>query len=190
MTEDGAVTTDHQRTRINVVLTGFMGTGKSSVGRLGAAELGYEWVDTDSIFEARHGPIFEIFSSNGEEAFRRIERSLAAELAAGDGCVISTGGRMMLDEDTAALLGASARVFCLTASVGEILRRVVDQPEPVRPLLAGKSPARRVAEVMVERDLAYGRFEQVATDGRSVAEVAADIVARVSGTQEPFETTQ
>jgi shikimate kinase len=177
------------RARGNVVLTGFMGTGKSSVGRLVAIELGYEWVDTDSVVEARHGPILDIFSNSGEEAFRDMERSLAAELAGRDGLVVSTGGRMMLDEETAALLGAGARVFCLTATVGEIMRRVVDQDGPVRPLLAGTRPVERIEQLLAERESAYLRFEQVATDGRSAAEVAADIVARVLGSQTSSEAT-
>ena len=184
------MTANHSRTRINIVLTGFMGTGKSSVGRLVAAELGYEFVDTDALIEARHGSIVEIFSSNGEEAFRELERSVAAELVGREGVVVSTGGRMMLDEGTAALLGADARVFCLTASAGEILRRVVDQPGPDRPLLTGSNPAARIAELMAERETAYGRFEQVATEGRTVAEVAADIVTRVAGAQEASGKTQ
>lgn len=155
-----------------------MGTGKSTVGRLVATALGYEWVDTDAVIESRHGPITEIFSNNGEEAFRDIERSLAVELAAQDGLVISTGGRMMLDEQTAAVLGA-ARVFCLTASLDEILSRVVAQGGPPRPLLESSHPADRIAELMAEREAGYQSFEQVVTDGKSVEQVAADIAARV-----------
>ena len=72
-----------RRDRHNVVLTGFMGTGKTTVGRLLAEDLGYEFVDTDELIERRHGPIAEIFASRGEEAFRQIERDVAAELARG-----------------------------------------------------------------------------------------------------------
>ena len=65
----------------NIVLTGFMGTGKTTVGRLLAEQLGYEFVDTDRVIEERHGKIADVFRSVGEEGFRRIERELAAELA-------------------------------------------------------------------------------------------------------------
>ncbi len=65
----------------NIVLTGFMGTGKTTVGRLLAEQLGYEFVDTDVVIEERHGRIADLFRSIGEEAFRNIERELAAELA-------------------------------------------------------------------------------------------------------------
>src|SRR6187399_1176730 len=89
----------------NIVLTGFMGTGKTTVGRLLAARLGYEFVDTDEAIVERHGEIADIFRTRGEEAFRQIERQLAAELASRERLVISTGGRMMLDPDNVAALG-------------------------------------------------------------------------------------
>ncbi len=81
----------------NVVLTGFMATGKTTVGRLLAERLGYEFVDTDQLIEQRHGPIPAIFRESGEGEFRRLERSVADELAARRQLVISTGGRLLLD---------------------------------------------------------------------------------------------
>jgi shikimate kinase len=156
-----------------------MGTGKSTVGRVLATRLGYDWVDTDSVIESRHGPIAEIFAANGEEAFREMERSLAGELAAQRGLVISTGGRMMLDPDISDLLGEDARVFCLAAQVDEIVRRVTKRDESGRPLLAGGHPADRIAALLVERESGYRRFDQVATDGRTVEEVVVDLLRRL-----------
>ena len=122
----------------NVVLTGFMGTGKTTVGRLLAELLGYEFVDTDEVIEQRYGPIETIFRERGESAFRTIEREVAAELAGADRRVISTGGGMMLDPVIAESLGAGARVFCLVASPDTIVARVLNGPD--RPLLAGPDP--------------------------------------------------
>src|SRR5262245_28356809 len=133
----------------NVVLTGFMGTGKTTVGRLLADLLGYEFVDTDELIERRYGPIETIFRDRGEEEFRAIERNLAAELAGRDGLVISTGGRMMLDPSIASTLGAGSRVFCLVASPETIAARVLDGP--ARPLLAGPDPLARIRELLAER---------------------------------------
>ena len=79
----------------NVVLTGFMGTGKSTVGRLLAERLGYEFVDTDQLIVERYGPIPEIFATDGEAAFRAYEREVAGELAERQGLVIATGGRAL-----------------------------------------------------------------------------------------------
>jgi shikimate kinase len=156
-----------------------MATGKSAVGQVLASRLGYEWVDTDSVIESRHGPIFEIFENDGEEAFREMERGLASELAARDGLVISTGGRMMLDPLCAERLGRNASVFCLTARPGEVLRRVRSQVGPPRPLLAGNHPADRIAELMAERAEGYERFEQIETDRMSLDQVADEIMERL-----------
>jgi shikimate kinase len=164
----------------NIVLTGFMGTGKTTVGRLLAQRLGYELVDTDAVIEERHGPIPEIFAEHGEAAFRQIERGLARELTSGERRVISTGGRMMLDPETAEVLGAGAHVFCLVASPETIARRVLVSGAPARPLLAGDDPHGRIAELLAERAAAYARFRQVDTDGRTAAEVADEIVVLIS----------
>ena len=125
----------------NIVLTGFMGTGKTTVGRLLAERLGYEFVDTDSLIEQRHGTIAEIFRSRGEDAFRQIERELAAELGDRQGLVISTGGRLMLDPRNVASLSRNGRVFCLVATPDEILDRIVkDEAGIERPLLSVPDP--------------------------------------------------
>ena len=166
--------------RSNVVLTGFMATGKSTVGRMLADALGYEWVDTDAAIEAEHGPIVKIFMANGEEAFRQMERDLATELASRQGVVISTGGGMMLDPAAATRLGASGRVFCLTAAPGEILARVEAQDGPSRPLLGGGAPGDRIEDLLSQRVEAYSQFEQVTTDARTFDEIVADLITRLS----------
>ncbi len=168
--------------RRNIVLTGFMATGKTTVGRLLAEKIGYQWVDTDAVIERRHGPISVIFANEGEEAFRAMERALAGELAEQDGLVISTGGRMMLDPENAAVF-RGARVFCLTAEPGEFARRVGRPGEPVRPLLESSEPAVRIAELLAERAPAYAGFEQVSTDGRWFSEIVADLVERLENSE-------
>lgn len=163
----------------NIVLTGFMGSGKSTIGRLLAERMGRRFVDTDDLIVEAHGPITEIFADHGEEHFRRLESDVSRELAAGDGLVIATGGRLMLDPANAALLGATGEVFCLSATVSEILARVLgDKGEPVRPLLAGDDPEARVTALLAERSEAYDRFTQVATTGRTPAEIADEILER------------
>src|SRR5262245_20360797 len=108
----------------NIVLTGFMGTGKTTVGRLLAARLGYEFVDTDQVIFERDGEIADIFRTRGENAFREIERELARELASRERLVISTGGRMMLDPDNATAFGRNGMIFCLVATPDEIFERI------------------------------------------------------------------
>ncbi len=160
----------------NVVLTGFMGTGKTSTGRLLADLLGLEFVDTDELIEQRHGPIDDIFAQRGEAEFRALENEVATELGARSGLVIATGGRLMLDPKNHEALGRTGRIFCLTAAVDEIVARVTDdESEVVRPLLTGPDPAGRVRALLKERQPDYARFAQVATDGSSPEEVAAEI---------------
>jgi shikimate kinase len=162
----------------NVVLTGFMGTGKTTVGRLLAARLGYEFVDTDEVIVERHGEIAEIFRTRGEEAFRQIERELAAELSSRERLVIATGGRMMLDPDNVDALGRNGRVFCLVATPDAILARINSDPSS-RPLLAVPDPRRRVVELLAERTPAYRRFTQISTDAIEPDDIAADLAQRV-----------
>ena len=166
----------------NIVLTGFMGTGKSTVGRLVAESLGFEFVDTDALIEARHGPIPEIFAKQGEDGFRQMEADVARELADRTGLVIATGGRLMLDPDNEAALGASGRVFCLTASVDEIVRRIAAEDRSDRPLLTPEHLEQRVTELLEQRDEGYARFEQVDTDGVTAETVADSIVEQLRAT--------
>lgn len=161
----------------NVVLTGFMGTGKTTVGRALADRLGREFVDTDRLIEERYGPIPTIFAEHGEGAFRRYEREVASELADRRRLVIATGGRMMIDAANAQRLGATGDVVCLVASLDTILGRVdVDGAGATRPLLRGDDVRTRVADLLAERTEAYRAFLQVDTDGRTPDEVAVAIV--------------
>lgn len=153
-----------------------MGTGKSTVGRVLADRLGFAFVDTDVLIEQRHGPIPEIFAGEGEAAFRSYEAGVATELARGSRQVIATGGRLMLDPDNAAVLGATGAVFAFTASADEILRRVLGDGGSVRPLLAGDDPAGRVRSLLAERAPLYAQFPIIETTGRSPEEIAEQIM--------------
>ena len=159
----------------NLVLTGFMGTGKTTVGRILADRLGYGFVDTDEVIESRAGPIGEIFERDGEDVFRELERSVARELAGRTGLVIATGGRMMLDASCSACLEPVAWVVCLTAHPDTIIERIGDTAQ--RPLLAVADAPARVRELLAERAEGYARFASVDTEGRSADEVADAVLA-------------
>jgi 3-dehydroquinate synthase len=161
----------------NIVLTGFMGTGKSTVGKLLAQQLGFEFVDTDLLIEQRAGrTIPEIFEQTGEAAFRQMEADLACELAQRQGVVISTGGRMMLDPGNAAALTRTGRVFCLVATPEEILQRVTQDDDHQRPLLAAADPMQRIVDLLEERQEDYGRFPQLQTSRKSPDVVAQNLI--------------
>ncbi len=168
----------------NIVLTGFMGTGKTAVGKRLAEMLGYGFVDTDALIEARDGrTIAQIFAESGEATFRQLEREVAGKMAGQAGVVISTGGGLMLDEGNVAALTMNGRVFCLTAKADEILARISEEDGVERPLLAVPNPKERVEALLAERQAGYGRFEQVVTDGKRPLEVAQTILKMVEETE-------
>lgn len=163
----------------NVVLTGFMGTGKTTVGRLIARQLNWTFVDTDDVIEKRHGSIPQIFIERSEVAFRVLENEIATEFAGRERQVIATGGRMLLDPSNASALQATGVIFCLTASAEEIVRRLrPDLPSRPRPLLVGADISQQVAQLLAERAAGYRQFEQVPTDGREPHDIAAEIIGR------------
>ncbi|HUP18258.1 MAG TPA: bifunctional shikimate kinase/3-dehydroquinate synthase [Acidimicrobiia bacterium] len=166
----------------NLVLTGFMGTGKTTVGQQLAQRLGREFVDTDLVIEARHGPIDEIFRLQGESAFREIERSLAIELGERKGLVIATGGRMLLDPQNFQALSRNGRIFCLVATPEEIYDRVTgDKTRVNRPLLEVADPKQRIIELLTERAPNYERFPQLTTDQVDPGVIAEELASLWSG---------
>ncbi len=156
-----------------------MGTGKTTVGRILADRLGYDFVDTDEVIESRAGPIPEIFDRDGEEAFREMERSVARELSGRTGLVIATGGRMMLDPECAACLEPVSDVACLTAAADTIVERATGPEAVPRPLLDSPNAPARVRELLAERTEGYGRFASVDTEGRGPEAVADAVMSRL-----------
>ncbi|MEM8705037.1 MAG: shikimate kinase [Actinomycetota bacterium] len=163
----------------NIVLTGFMGSGKSSVGRALAQVLQREFVDTDAVIEKRHGPIPAIFAAHGEPTFRRYEAELADELATRADLIVSTGGGMLVAPAVADRLAETGRIFCLTAEPATIVERVRADGIAGRPLLDTDDPEATAAALLAARSEAYARFEAVATDGRSVTEIVGDLLDRL-----------
>jgi shikimate kinase/3-dehydroquinate synthase len=163
----------------NIVITGFMGTGKSTVGRLLAKQLERRYVDMDALLAERFGkPVAVVFAEEGEEAFRTAEAELCKELAAEQRLVISTGGGALVNESSREALAASGMLVCLTASEGEILRRLARATD--RPLIAGEEDERRkrVRTLLGVRRAAYGAIPyQIDTDGITPEQVAERVLA-------------
>jgi shikimate kinase len=167
----------HKNADSNIILTGFMGAGKSTTGKLLAARLGWRFVDTDVLIEERQGKsIAAIFKDQGEAAFRQMETALAKELAGEKNLVIATGGKFMLAAENVNILAAS-RIFCLTASSEEILARVMADGAALRPLLAGDDPEAKIRRLLAEREAGYARFPAIDTTGKTPAAIVAAIIA-------------
>ncbi len=165
---------------MNIVLTGFMGTGKTAVGRHLAAELHANFVDVDMMIAQKAGrSINDIFSGDGEAAFRKQESVVIQEVAAQDKTVIATGGGALMDPANRENLAKNGILVCLSARMGTLLERLKD--DLTRPLLTGESLEQRVERLMAERQAIYNLCPvQVDTDGKTIAQVAEEIIRKVS----------
>ena len=166
----------------NIILVGFMATGKSAVGRVLAREMGWPLVDADEVIVERAGKAIEaIFADQGEMAFRELERQVIAELCAGWQQVISAGGGAFADAENRVVMLERGLVVCLTARPETVYRRIVEQDGDavVRPLLAVGDPLDRIRQLLEQRAEAYGAAHyQVETDELTPEQVAHRIVDR------------
>lgn len=153
-----------------------MGAGKSSVGRVVADHLGFEFVDTDALIEARTGKaISQIFATEGEAHFRSLEHSVVEQLEARTSLVISTGGGLPTNQDNLDSLKKHALVVCLWASARRIWERVRHQSH--RPLLQTANPQARIQELLAARAQFYRQADVLLhTDNRSQRQVCQQVV--------------
>lgn len=163
----------------NIILTGFMGTGKTAVGQAVAERLGRWFVDMDAIIQRRAGrPIRAIFDQEGEPVFRQMEAELCRELAQEHSLVIATGGGALLPAANRQTLGASGVLICLTAPVDVILARLGDAAD--RPLLAGPDRRERVEALLAQRAAGYAAImHQIDTAGLTVDQAAERVIRLV-----------
>ncbi len=149
----------------NIVLVGFMGSGKTTVGKLISEQTGMPLLDMDSIIVERAGKsINEIFAEEGEPHFRQLERELVKELAATEGNVISTGGGIVLNPDNIADFEKTSLVVCLLVDAETVLDRV--RHDTSRPLLAGDKEA-KILELLASRKSLYESItHKIDTSGR------------------------
>ena len=163
----------------NIILVGFMASGKTSVGRALADRTGWAFVDADDVIVARAGkPIHCIFAEDGEPAFRELESRAIADLCTEERQVIASGGGAFVDPQNRDVMLSGGRVFFLSASPAEILRRVREEDAggPIRPLLAVDDPEARIAELLAQRAPAYAQAHHtVDTDGVTADRVAEEI---------------
>lgn len=168
----------------HVVLIGFMGTGKTSCGRMLATRLGCGLVDLDKYIEAKEGmSVPEIFAVKGEDYFRAKEREAVREVLQRKFTVIATGGGTVKDEENFRLLKERGVLVCLTADVDTILARTERRGE--RPMLDRHEDRRKTVEELLEsRREIYARADySIDTSRRSPMEVSEEIVdfLRVGG---------
>lgn len=163
--------------RRNIILTGFMATGKSSVGPRLASRLGCAFVDLDTWIEAEAGmSVPQIFASQGEGAFRELEASMVERVASRTGCVIATGGGAIVNARNLEVLKRSGVLIALTADPETILSRLGGGED--RPMLRGGDSQERIRLLLEERASAYAQADlTVDTSDRTVDEVVDHLVA-------------
>lgn len=160
----------------NIVLVGFMGTGKTAVGKLLAQKLKREFLETDDAIEKKEGiSIAEIFEKKGEPYFRKIEKEVVKEVSQKEGLVISAGGGAIIDEGNFKNLKKNGIIVCLEASPDVILKRT--KGNTCRPLLNVSDPKKKVEELLEKRAPFYKKADHhINTDNLAIEEVVEKIM--------------
>ncbi len=160
---------------MNIYLVGFMGTGKTSVGRLLAQEKKLSFVDLDELIELKEQRrIVDIFAKEGEPYFRKIEKKILKEVATQKKFVVACGGGIVLDKDNIKLMKKTGIVICLSAKSEEILKRTSISSH--RPILNVKKPKERIELLLKMRAPYYLQADKtVDTTGLSIKQVVAKI---------------
>ncbi len=165
----------------NIILVGFMGTGKTRIGQEVAKRLGLEFVDMDDIIVERAGkPIPEIFADDGEPHFRSLERQVVIDLSEASGHVIATGGGVVLNPDNIRDYSDRGLVICLSATPEVILARV--EHDTNRPLLNADDKMAKIRGILDTRQPLYDAIpNQVDTSDLTVDEVVDRVVTLYNG---------
>lgn len=167
-----------QEVKRNIILSGFMGTGKSSVGRRLALLLGYDFLDLDTLIEAEAGmTISQLFATQGEAAFRALESQMVERVADRTGCVVATGGGTVANPRNLETLRKHGVVVTLAADPETILSRV--GPEDDRPMLRGEDRRTRVRELMEQRTSAYAKADLIVDTASRTVEQVVEYIAEV-----------
>jgi shikimate kinase len=162
--------------RTNLYLVGFMGTGKTTVGRMVAGRLGYEFVDSDHAIERMSGrTIVDIFAREGEAAFRALEHAFILGGHPAEGAVVACGGGLIVPPGMLELVQSRGVIVCLHASLRTILQRTATNR--ARPLLAVEDPEARIRDLFAEREPIYRRAgTTILTEGRPLAEIVSHVL--------------
>jgi shikimate kinase len=161
---------------VNLYLVGFMGTGKTTVGRAVAGRLGFQALDSDHEIERLQGrPVARIFADEGEAAFRAMERRFIEEGHPARGTVVACGGGLVVQPGMLGLLQTKGVVICLHATLDTVLRRTAHAR--TRPLLDVENPVARIRELYAAREETYKRSGTVIlTDFRPLHDIVLHVL--------------
>jgi len=167
--------------RRNIIITGFMGAGKSVVAKQLAQKLKMKFVDMDKVIEENQGmSIADIFTRYGEDYFRQQENKLVKELSQQENLVIATGGGTLLSSDNAEMLSQKGEIICLYADPTVIYNRVKRKND--RPLLRGENVLDDINKLLKERKKIYDNINlKVDTSDLNIEEVVDRIIELLKG---------
>jgi shikimate kinase len=174
--------------RNNIFLVGMMGAGKTTLGKALAHRAGLEFVDTDRILVERTGvPVATIFEIEGEAGFRKRESAVLAELAQRDGCVVATGGGIVLAEDNRRVMRESGTVVYLRARIENLWERT--RHDATRPLLATDHPRETLETLLSEREPLYRDAAHIVVDtgSQSSSTLVNRVMTALSALESPGE---
>lgn len=162
----------------NVILTGMMGSGKTTVGKELATILNYNFIDLDEVIENKYGKITDIFSQKGEKYFREIETQELKKFENQSNFVLSTGGGVILKDENIKILKDLGQVFYLSAKSETIYNRIKNQKH--RPLLNTQNPKNTIEEILSKRLEKYEKSgEKIITDSKNAKEIAGEIYEKL-----------
>ena len=162
----------------NIVIVGFMGTGKTTIATQVANRLRMKYVSTDSLIEKREKrTINEIFTDSGEEYFRDVESDVVREVSAQSGLVIDAGGGAVLREENIANLKSGGVVICLVADAEVILSRTKKYKH--RPLLNVEDPKRKIRDLLAKRESFYAKADHSVDTGKLTARQAVEEIVKL-----------
>ena len=164
---------------MNILLTGFMGAGKTTVGRKLAKRLGYFFIDTDQEIEKEQGcSITEIFKYGGEECFRDLETDILQKLQTKQNLVIATGGGMVLRNENRSLMQSLGTRVYLKVEPQELMRRL--KKDKKRPLLQKSKPEEHILEMLQQRKSIYEEAECIIdTTNLSPHQMVTEIIRKI-----------
>jgi len=167
-----------------IALIGYRGTGKTTVARLLAGRLGWDWVDADVEVELKAGKsLAAIFQDAGEQAFRDLETTIVAELCGRTDAVLALGGGAVLREANRAAIAQCQAVVWLQAEAATIEARLADDPTTAgrRPNLTNHGGRTEIERLLVQREPIYRACAtlQVDTQDKAPAEIADEILAAI-----------
>lgn len=163
----------------NIILVGFMGTGKTTIAASLANKLNMRYISTDDLIEKREKrTINEIFTKSGEDYFRDVESEIVREVSGMQDAVVDTGGGVVIREENMAIMKSGGVVICLTANEDDIIERTKKYKH--RPLLNVEDPKRKVRDLLARRSAFYAKADySINTSDFTIRQVVDKIIEMV-----------